>query len=116
MTPNRPTCIAFTGDVFETTLECGKNAFVRNYRGANPVHGWLCFQHYAEDVRPEKPRRPSVRYVQPGKALMSDDQIISDILRTERVALAQALYDTRVEVTRCGVLEPLFLRTIRKED
>ena len=111
----RPTCIQFEGDTFDSSLECAKNAFVRNYRGPNPVHGWLCYSHYADDKRVEKPRLPQGRYLQPGKALLSDEQIVQDILRTERVALAQALYDKRITAIRCGMKDPVFLRIVAAE-
>ena len=79
------------------------------------MHGWLCYNHYADDKREEKPRLPQGRYLQPGKALLSDEQIVQDILRTERVALAQALYDKRVGVIRCGVKDPVYLRLVLAE-
>lgn len=98
---SRPVCVHADTPFNDPAVACGYPAFMG-------THGFLCRGHFIAEQRsiPPSPRKPYARWK--GHVQETDDQIIKDILRTEREAIAAA----RVVTVKCGKYEPAVIKFV----
>jgi hypothetical protein len=93
------------GEFYTLGTRCGRPPFTRR------THGWLCHGHYRDqqETIPPKPRQPQERWKgwQAARPL-TDDQIIAEILATDRALIAAGKV---VTITR-GRTDPVQLRLL----
>lgn len=104
----RPVCIHASTPFNDPSVSCGRPAF------RLLSHGWLCRSHFIaeQNSQPNKPRHAIVPWV--GNRRWTDDQIVQDILRSEREAIQWARDNGHVTEQKFGKNNPAVLQTISR--